>query len=271
MDRLTQLSKPPIKHILAVGSGKGGVGKSTISINLAVAAAVLDLKVGLLDADIYGPSVPIMMGLRNTSPNTDAKDNYIPIKKFGVETMSIGFLVEEAHSMIWRGPMFHAALQKMILHTKWPELDLLIVDLPPGTGDATISLHQILPVTAGLIVCTPQKVAVLDALKAIGTFSTLKIPTLGLLENMSYFQPSGDNKKHALFGNGQLEELAQRTHLPLLGKLPIDTNLQQSCDNGRPFTYFHSSSELGSAMIEIMQKLYQNLQSLELEKANLTK
>lgn len=259
---MDSLNNPRIKHVLAIGSGKGGVGKSTLSINIATAAAVMDLKVGLLDADIYGPSVPIMMGLRNISPQMTQDEIYIPVKKFGVETMSIGFLVEETHSMVWRGPMFHAALQKMILQTKWPDLDLLIVDLPPGTGDATISLTQILPVTAGLIVCTPQRVAILDALKAIGTFSTLKIPTLGIVENMSFFQAAGEAKKHALFGEGHLEDLAKRTKIPLLEKLPIDPRLQQSCDEGRPFSFFHSSSDLGNKFMDITQTIYTQLEAI---------
>lgn len=222
---------------LFIGSGKGGVGKSTVSTNLAVALAQQGLAVGLLDADLYGPSIPIMFGLRRLSPrivpDSEGNDRLIPFTKFGVKVISIGFFLEEARSVLWRGPMLHGALQKMLMEVEWGHLDVLLIDLPPGTGDIPISLSQLLKVDGALVVCTPQEVAMLDAVKAINAFDQLQIPLLGIVENMAGFT-TPDNVTHHIFGKGKAEELAARFSIPLLGSIPLIPAIGIGGDEGYP-------------------------------------
>lgn len=224
---------PGVRHIIAVGSGKGGVGKSTVTSNLAVALARAGRKVGLLDADIYGPSQPRMMGVsgRPASPDGQRID---PMHAHGVTVMSIGLMLKEGEALVWRGPMLMGALQQLLQQVNWGELDVLLIDLPPGTGDVQLSLCQKAPVTGAIIVSTPQDVALLDARRAIDMFSKLKTPVLGLVENMStYICPKCGHEAH-LFGHGGVAAEAEALNLPFLGALPLELEVRLAGDSGRP-------------------------------------
>ncbi|TNH39074.1 Mrp/NBP35 family ATP-binding protein [Paracoccus haeundaensis] len=224
---------PGVRHIIAVGSGKGGVGKSTVTSNLAVALARAGRKVGLLDADIYGPSQPRMMGVsgRPASPDGQRID---PMHAHGVTVMSIGLMLKEGEALVWRGPMLMGALQQLLQQVNWGELDVLLIDLPPGTGDVQLSLCQKAPVTGAIIVSTPQDVALLDARRAIDMFGKLKTPVLGLVENMStYICPKCGHEAH-LFGHGGVAAEAEALNLPFLGALPLELEVRLAGDSGRP-------------------------------------
>ena len=224
---------PGVRHIIAVGSGKGGVGKSTVTSNLAVALARAGRKVGLLDADIYGPSQPRMMGVsgRPASPDGQRID---PMHAHGVTVMSIGLMLKEGEALVWRGPMLMGALQQLLQQVNWGELDVLLIDLPPGTGDVQLSLCQKAPVTGAIIVSTPQDVALLDARRAIDMFGKLKTPVLGLIENMStYICPKCGHEAH-LFGHGGVAAEAEALNLPFLGALPLELEVRMAGDSGRP-------------------------------------
>lgn len=222
-----------VKRILAIGSGKGGVGKSTVSSNLAVALAKLGRKVGLLDADIYGPSQPRMMGINKRPASPDGK-TIIPLEAHGVTLMSIGFMLEENKAVVWRGPMLMGALQQMLGQVQWGELDVLIVDLPPGTGDVQLTLCQKTELTGAILVSTPQDVALIDARKAIDMFNTLDTPVLGLIENMSTHICTNCGHEEHIFGHGGVAAEAERMNVPLLGALPIDLETRLAGDNGTP-------------------------------------
>jgi len=222
-----------VARILAIGSGKGGVGKSTVSSNLAVALAKQGRKVGLLDADIYGPSQPRMMGVNKRPASPDGK-TIIPLHNHGVTLMSIGLMLGEDQAVVWRGPMLMGALQQMLGQVEWGELDVLLVDLPPGTGDVQLTLCQKSEVTGAIVVSTPQDVALLDARKALNMFDTLKTPVLGLIENMStYICPKCGHEEH-LFGHGGVEAEAKRLDIPFLGALPLDISVRLAGDAGTP-------------------------------------
>ncbi|QBX33872.1 Mrp/NBP35 family ATP-binding protein [Paracoccus liaowanqingii] len=224
---------PGVRHIVAIGSGKGGVGKSTVTSNLAVALARAGRKVGLLDADIYGPSQPRMMGVsgRPASPDGQRID---PMHAHGVTVMSIGLMLKEGEALVWRGPMLMGALQQLLQQVNWGELDVLLIDLPPGTGDVQLSLCQKAPVTGAIIVSTPQDVALLDARRAIDMFNKLKTPVLGLIENMStYICPQCGHEAH-LFGHGGVAAEAETLGLPFLGELPLQLEVRLAGDSGRP-------------------------------------
>jgi len=248
--------------IVAVGSGKGGVGKSTVTVNLAAALAGTGYRVGLLDADLYGPSIPIMTGLREMSPDTtidgDGNKKFLPFEKFGLKIISLSFFLEESRSILWRGPMLHGMLQKMVSEVEWGELDLLLIDLPPGTGDVPLSLSQILPVDGAIIVTTPQEVAMIDAMKAASAFDQLKIPVIGVVENMAGFQVPETGLKYAIFGEGKGEELAHKLGVPLLMSIPLLPAIRRGGDEGIP-SAFHFGDDgagdvfqsLGSALINI--------------------
>ena len=222
-----------LTKIIAIGSGKGGVGKSTVTANIAMSLAKKGKSVGLIDADLYGPSIPLMFGLRDLSPQ-EINGQVIPITKFGVQLISIGFFLEEARSIVWRGPMLHGALEKMIKQVAWGELDYLLIDLPPGTGDIPISLSKLLKIDGGIIVTTPQECAILDAIKAIHSFDQLNIPLLGIIENMAGFKAPDTGLIHHIFGEGKAEELAHRIGAPLLGSLPLLPEIRLASDEGRP-------------------------------------
>lgn len=221
------------KSAIAIGAGKGGVGKSTLTVNLAVALAEKGFRVGLLDADLYGPSIPIMLGLRQLSPRVHENGRVIPFTKFGLHILSLGFFLEETASVLWRGPMLHQTLKKMIEGADWPELDFLLIDLPPGTGDVPLSLKQMLPLTGALLVTTPQEVALRDVIKAIDAFKQLAIPLLGLVENYSGYE-APDGNRYFPFGQGKGESLAKSLNINCLGKIPLDEKIREGGDNGIP-------------------------------------
>ncbi len=229
-----------IKNIIAVASGKGGVGKSMVSANLAIALQKSGSKVGLLDADIYGPSIPIMFNLENERPsviNKNGKTLIVPINKYGISVLSIGFFVEPEKALIWRGPMASKALNQLFNDSDWGELDYLIIDLPPGTGDIHLTLAQSYPITGAIIVTTPQQVAISDVRKAANMFQQeqIKIPILGLIENMSYFTPTElPNNKYYIFGKGNGKQFAESLNVPFLGQIPLIQNISESGDKGSP-------------------------------------
>ena len=243
---------PGVKRILAVGSGKGGVGKSTVSSNLAVALAKQGRKVGLLDADIYGPSQPRMMGVNKRPASPDGK-TILPLHSHGVTIMSLGFMLDEDKPVVWRGPMLMGALQQMLTQVQWGELDVLIVDLPPGTGDVQLTLCQKTELTGAIVVSTPQDVALLDARKALGMFDQLKTPVLGLIENMSVFHcPNCGHEAH-IFGHGGVAAEAEKLGIPLLGALPIDLDTRLAGDGGTPIAA--GDSDMAQAYARIAEGL----------------
>jgi ATP-binding protein involved in chromosome partitioning len=231
---------PNVKHIVAVGAGKGGVGKSTIAVNLAVGLARAGNFVGLLDADIYGPSLPTMLGLHDGKPAVEG-NMLQPFCVHGLEAMTIGALVEEEKPLIWRGPMAHGAFRQLVTQTAWGELDYLILDLPPGTGDVPLTMAQLLPLTGAVVVCTPQKVAQDDARRAVRMFQQLGIEVLGIVENMSHFI-GDDGKEYDLFGKGGAEAMAGQMGLPFLGRVPISMPLRRNCDAGDPVANFEDET-----------------------------
>src|SRR3954471_3680109 len=224
---------PGIKHVIAVASGKGGVGKSTTSCNLALGFAALGLKAGILDADIYGPSQPKLLGLRG-KPRLLAERMLEPMERFGVKVMSIGFLVEEDLAMIWRGPMVISAITQMLREVAWGELDILVVDLPPGTGDAQLTMAQQAPLSGAVIVSTPQDLALIDARRAIAMFQKVNIPLLGLIENMSGFCCPACAKVTPIFGHGGARQEAEQRGIRYLGAIPLDMLIRETSDDGRP-------------------------------------
>jgi len=224
---------PGVKHILAVGSGKGGVGKSTVAANLAVALASAGKATGLLDADIHGPSQPRMMGVSDRPKSPDGQ-TILPLRAHGVTLMSIGLMLKPNEAVIWRGPMLMGALQQMMNQVQWGALDVLVVDLPPGTGDVQLTLSQKYPITGAIIVCTPQDVALIDARKALDMFGKTRVPVLGLIENMSsYICPSCGHEAH-VFGHGGARAEAEALGLPFLGEIPLDIAIRLSGDDGTP-------------------------------------
>ena len=229
-------TQPGMGHVIAVGAGKGGVGKSTVAVNLAVGLARKGHTVGLLDGDIYGPSVPTLLGLHDAE--TMVMEGHLqPFAVHGIRAMTIGKLVDPEKPLIWRGPMAHGAFKQLIEQTRWGELDYLVIDLPPGTGDVPLTMAQMLSLTGAVIVCTPQRVAQDDAVRAVRMFQQLKVPLLGIVENMSYFV-GDDGKEYDLFGRGGAEQMAQRMGLPFLGGVPINTKLRQHSDQGTPLANF---------------------------------
>ena len=231
---------PGIKNIIAVASGKGGVGKSTVTANLAVSLAKMGFEVGLLDADIYGPSQPLMFDVENEKPlaiDVEGKSKMKPVSNYGVKLLSIGFFTEKDQAVIWRGPMAAKALNQMIFDAHWGELDFLIVDLPPGTGDIHLSIMQSLPITGAVVVSTPQEVALADARKGIAMFAqdAIQVPVLGIIENMSYFTPAElPENKYFIFGEGGAKHLAERMGVALLGEIPLVQSVREAGDVGRP-------------------------------------
>jgi ATP-binding protein involved in chromosome partitioning len=231
---------PQVKNIIAVASGKGGVGKSTVSLNLALSLAKQGAKVGIMDADIYGPSLPIMLGIRGERPmmqDINGKSLIIPVEKFGIKAMSIGLMIDDKQAVVWRGPMASSAIKQFITDVAWGELDYLVLDMPPGTGDIHLTMAQTIPVTGAVIVTTPQEVAMIDAKKAIMMLDgpQIKIPILGVVENMAYFTPEElPNNKYYIFGNGGGQKLADQFEIPYLGQIPIVMGIGEGGDSGQP-------------------------------------
>lgn len=244
---------PGVQRIIAVGAGKGGVGKSTVSVNLAVALAREGHAVGLMDGDIYGPSVPTLMGLRDHEVYTHG-NMLQPFYVHGVKAMTLGKLVEEEKPLIWRGPMAHGAFKQLAAQTDWGELDYLIIDLPPGTGDVPLTMSQLLKLTGAVIVCTPQRVAQDDAVRAARMFQQLGIDILGVVENMSFFL-GDDGKEYDLFGRGGAEQMAQRLALPFLGAIPISMPLRENSDRGNPSANFNDQGPLKASLEKVARQL----------------
>jgi ATP-binding protein involved in chromosome partitioning len=246
---------PQVKNVIAVGAGKGGVGKSTVAANLAVGLARFGAAVGLMDGDIYGPSMPTMLGVKGIAPDVRGS-KILPHRVHGIHAITIGSLVEPEKPLIWRGPMAHGAFKQLLLdNAEWPTLDYLIVDLPPGTGDVPLTLCQLLPVTGAVVVATPQQVALDDAVRAVRMFQQLQAPILGLIENMSYFV-GPDGAEHDIFGRGGTEQAARRLHLPYLGAIPMFTELRVNSDAGNPTANFTGpNARLRDALESIVQTL----------------
>jgi ATPases involved in chromosome partitioning len=251
---------PKVKNIIAVASGKGGVGKSTVSSNLAVALAKAGAKVGLIDADIYGPSVPLMFGAESARPNlvnVDGKDLIEPHEAYGVKMLSIGFFVDPAQATVWRGPMASNALKQMIEEGNWGELDYVLIDLPPGTSDIHLTLVQTVPVTGAIVVSTPQEVALADAVKGISMFEGpgVNVPVLGMVENMAWFTPAElPENKYYIFGKDGCKKLAEEKGIELLGQIPIVQSIREGGDNGKPAAV-NEDSVVGMAFADLATKL----------------
>ena len=243
---------PGIKHAIAISSAKGGVGKSTFAANLAVAIKKLGFKVGILDADIYGPSIPKMMNI-SEKPKSDGK-NLSPINKYDIECMSIGFLTEEQTPMIWRGPMATSAIRTFTQKVLWKDLDFLIIDMPPGTGDIQLTFSQEIKIDGAIIVSTPQEIALLDVKRGIRMFEKLNVKILGLVNNMSHFE-ADDGKNYAIFGEGGVERTAKEFNKNFLGKIPIDPDVGRAADNGKPLVEENSNHKISKIYLEIAEKI----------------
>ncbi len=240
---------PGVKNIIAVGSGKGGVGKSTVTVNLAVALARKGARVGLMDSDVYGPNVPLMMGI--TGQPRAVNNRIQPLSRYGVRVMSMGFLTDVDTPLIWRGPMLHNVIQQFVRQVDWGELDYLFVDLPPGTGDVQLSLTQTVPLMGAVVVSTPQDVALQDARKAILMFRQVRVEILGIIENMSYFQCPHCNKRTDIFSHGGGQETARKYEVPFLGEVPLDVAVRSGGDKGKPIVLSDSESPATKAFLEI--------------------
>lgn len=245
---------PGVKNIIAIASGKGGVGKSTTAVNLALALSVEGARVGILDADIYGPSQPMMLGAHD-KPEANENKKFKPIMSHGIQSMSIGYLIDNNTAMIWRGPMVSSALQQLINDTQWDNLDYLIVDLPPGTGDIQLTLSQKIPVSGAVIVTTPQDIALLDARKAIAMFQKVNVAVLGIVENMSTHICSNCGHQEAIFGEGGATKLAQQFQVDFLGSLPLDIKIREQADGGNPTVIAEPQSANALAYREIARRV----------------
>jgi len=250
---------PGVAAIIAVASGKGGVGKSTVAVNLALSLSRLGLKVGLLDADIYGPSLPRLMGITE-KPESDGK-KLVPITKHGIKTMSIGFLVEEDQAMIWRGPMVQSALTQMLQDVQWAPLDVLVLDMPPGTGDAQLTIAQRVPLKGAVIVSTPQDIALIDARKGISMFQKTHVPILGLVENMSVFICTNCGHEHHIFGHGGARETAATLGAPFLGEIPLVPRIRETSDAGTPVSVSAPDGPEALAFLELAKKVAASLET----------
>src|SRR5690242_20055388 len=251
---------PEVKHTIAVSSGKGGVGKSTVAVNLALALKHSGAQVGLVDVDVYGPDVPLMMGAKDRPGMFENK--IIPVEAHGIKIMSIGLLVAEREAVVWRGPMIHSAVQQFLRDVMWGPLDYLVFDMPPGTGDAQLSLSQVVPLTGVVMVTTPQDVALLDVRKALAMFVKLNVPILGLVENMSYFAAPDTGKRYAIFGEGGGARLAEEFRVPLLGQIPLEMQTREGGDAGVPVTVGHPDSAQAEAFRSIASAAVARVQAV---------
>lgn len=242
-----------IRHIIAVGSGKGGVGKSTVAVNLASALHKSGARVGLLDADIYGPSIPRMLGALHQKPEFGQDRKIQPISRYGIKLMSIGFMIDEGSAVVWRGPMLFKALDQFLRDINWGELDYLIIDLPPGTGDVQLSIAQKVPVAAGITVCTPQNMALADVKKAIDMFGKIGIPVMGVVENMSYFVTPGTQEKISLFPRGDLDTYLESNKIKKLASIPFNTMIGVGCEAGVPFLETQTGTEEAKAFLQLAE------------------
>jgi ATP-binding protein involved in chromosome partitioning len=256
----TQSGPPGVKHIIAVASGKGGVGKSTTACNLALGFAAEGLRVGVLDADIYGPSMPRLFGIRG-KPRIKTGRTLIPMEGHGCKVMSIGFLVEEDTAMIWRGPMVISALNQMLREVDWGELDVLVVDMPPGTGDAQLTMSQSVPLAGAIIVSTPQDLALIDARRGVAMFQKVNVPILGVIENMSYFLCPSCGARSDIFGHGGARDEATRIGVPFLGEIPLHMDIRERADSGLPVVIADPESGHSKAYRAIARAVWQGLEN----------
>ena len=252
---------PGVKHIIAVSSGKGGVGKSTVTVNLAVALKQQGYAVGLMDADVYGPNIPLMIGV-SKEPGKDG-DKILPAEGQGVKVISMGFFVPEDTPVVWRGPMVHSAIQQFFRDVVWGELDYLLIDLPPGTGDVPLTLSQLVPLTGAITVTTPQEVALQDVRKGMTMFKKVNVPLLGVIENMSYFVCGHCHERTEIFSTGGGERAAQKFEIPFLGRIPIDPAIREGGDKGTPIVSNDPSSPQAQAFLQIAKALTANIEQAE--------
>jgi ATP-binding protein involved in chromosome partitioning len=256
-DRLSQEIEIGVRNAVAVGSGKGGVGKSTVAVNLAASLVQQGATVGLLDADVYGPNIPMMMGVSDARPVSRDGKRIEPIEAHGVKLMSIGFLIDESQPVVWRGPMLHQAIRQFLSDVVWGDLDYLIIDLPPGTGDVQLSLSQFLPLTGAVVVTTPQAVSMADVLKAVSMFQMeqINVPVLGVVENMSGFVAPDTGTMYDIFGSGGGKRISEKMNVPYLGEVPIDPLVRISGDGGTPLVMSHPDSPAAEALSRISREL----------------
>jgi ATP-binding protein involved in chromosome partitioning len=255
----------PLRNAIAIASGKGGVGKSTVAVNVAVVLAQSGARVGLLDADIYGPNIPTMMGVNHLPPPRE--DKLIPAEKYGVKLMSIGFLVKPDQPLIWRGPMLHSAIRQFLTDVEWGELDYLIVDLPPGTGDAALSLAQSLPLSGGVIVTLPQQVSLDDARRGLEMFRQLDVPVFGVVENMSYLELP-DGQRMDVFGSGGGQRLSDETGVPYIGAVPMDPAVRAGGDSGKPVVDTDPDSNVAQALRSVAEDIAAKVSVAAVQKGN---
>lgn len=249
-----KVTVPGVRNIIAVSSGKGGVGKSTVAVNVAVSLALNGARVGLMDADVYGPNVPIMLGVSDKQPEVDV-NKLVPIEAYGVRIMSMAFLQPGDKPMIVRGPILHGLVKQFLSDVKWGELDYLIVDMPPGTGDVQLSLAQLVPVQGAVLVTTPQNVAVADVRRALRMFETVAVPVLGIVENMSYFVAPDTGTRYNIFGEGGGERLAQMYHVPFLGTIPLGMEVREGGDSGVPVVISQPESPQAQAFRRVAEEV----------------
>lgn len=254
---------PGVRNVIAVSSGKGGVGKSTVAVNLACALSKLGARVGIMDADVYGPNVPLMLGVKGEPQVVDKR--IIPFEKFGMQIISMGLLVAEDQAVIWRGPMLHSAIRQFLFEVQWNDLDYLIVDLPPGTGDAQLSLSQSAHLMGAVIVTTPQDVSVLDVKKAVRMFQTVNVPVVGVIENMSWFTPPGSTERYHLFGEGGGKIIEETFGVPLLGQIPLEVQVREGGDGGTPIVMAAPDTESAKAIQALAVKLAERVETLNAE------
>ena len=253
-----RIEVPGVRHIIAVASGKGGVGKSTTAVNLALGLAANGVSTGLLDADIYGPSMPRMLAVKDKPESIDGKQ-LKPIERYGLRTMSIGYIVNEETPMIWRGPMVSSALEQMLRDVRWGELDVMVVDMPPGTGDAQLTLAQRVALSGAVIVSTPQDIALVDARKGLNMFRKVAVPVLGIVENMSYFLCPKCGERSEIFGHGGAREEAERLGVPFLGEIPLHLDIRTTSDSGRPIVVAQPESAHAQAYRNIAGRVWKQL------------
>lgn len=251
---------PGVKNIIAVASGKGGVGKSTVAVNIASALARTGAKVGLMDTDVYGPSIPTMFDLFDR-PNITTQKKLIPLEKYGIKMVSMGFLVDVNQAMVWRGPMATSAIQQFMKDVEWGELDYMVLDLPPGTGDIQLTIVQTVPLSGAVIVSTPQTVALDDVRKGVAMFQKVNVPVLGVIENMAYFiPPDMPDKKYHIFGEGGATRLAEELAVPVLGEIPLEQSIREAGDNGKPIVLVDENSSSAKAFISATENMKKELE-----------
>ena len=250
-----KLPIPGVRNLIAVGSGKGGVGKTTVAVNLAIVLAKLGYRTGLLDADVYGPNVPLMMGINQTPMALG--DKIQPLQNYGVKLMSMAFLNPGDKPLVWRGPMLHSVIQQFLRGVEWGELDYLVIDLPPGTGDVQLTLIQTAPLTGAIVVTTPSEVSLEDARKAVHMFAQVRVEILGMVENMSYLMVPGTNQKLDIFGSGAGKKTAERMGIPFLGEIPLDPRVRIGGDTGKPVAL-----DDAEAFVEIARKMVERLEAI---------